>query len=196
MMSEILNCIKLIKMYAWEKPFAKAVIGMCIFVLNTFVSLIIKNTIFICIIISKEAITTAVKNIESFFVEKKTFALSHGWVVFHTNPCKFWNFQTVVIFPLPQHLAWVVCDVLLKHSFSQLFPVLFAAIRRAERKALVKGSFLQGLNMAVALIIPTMATVGTFCVHVAAGKDLSTSQVCIKQFYLDFLAVIWHIFHS
>ena len=70
------------------------------------------------------------------------------------------------------------------------FPVLFAAIRHAERKALVKGSFLQGLNMAVALIIPTMATVGTFCVHVAAGKDLSTSQVCIKQFYLDFIAVI------
>lgn len=152
MMSEILNCIKLIKMYAWEKPFAKAVIGMCIFVINTFLSLIINNTIFSCIIISKEAITTAVKNIESFFVEKKNFALSHGWVV---------------------------CDVLLKHSYSQLFPVLFAAIRRAERKALVKGSFLQGLNMAVALIIPTMATVGTFCVHVAAGKDLSTSQVCI-----------------
>ena len=73
-MSEILNCIKLIKMYAWEKPFAKAVIGMCIFVLNTCLSLIIKNTIFSsCIIISKEAITTAVKNIESFFVEKRNF---------------------------------------------------------------------------------------------------------------------------
>lgn len=73
MMSEILNCIKLIKMYAWEKPFAKAVIGMCIFVLNTCLSLVIKNTIFSCIIISKEAITTAVKNIESFFVERRNF---------------------------------------------------------------------------------------------------------------------------
>ena len=73
MMSEILNCIKLIKMYAWEKPLAKAVIGMCIFVLNTFLSLIIKNTIFSCIIISKEAITTAVKNIESLFVEQRNF---------------------------------------------------------------------------------------------------------------------------
>ena len=70
-MNEILNCIKLIKMYAWEKPFAKAVSGMCIFVINTLLSLIIKTTSFSCIIISKEAITTAVKNTESFFVEKK-----------------------------------------------------------------------------------------------------------------------------
>ena len=32
MMNEILNCIKLIKMYAWEKSFAKAISGMCIIV--------------------------------------------------------------------------------------------------------------------------------------------------------------------
>ena len=85
MMSEILNCIKLIKMYAWEKPFAKAVIGMCIFFLKTFLSLIIKNTIFSCIIISKEAITTAVKKIESFFCGKKKLLPSVTVELFSTQ---------------------------------------------------------------------------------------------------------------
>ena len=33
MMSEILNCIKLIKMYAWEKSFAKAISGMFMLVM-------------------------------------------------------------------------------------------------------------------------------------------------------------------
>lgn len=47
-----------------------------------------------------------------------------------------------------------------------------------ERNALVKSAFLLGLNMTLALIIPTVAVVSTFCVHVATGKDLSTSQVC------------------
>ena len=37
MMNEILNCIKLIKMYAWEKSFAKAISGM---LHNTFVQII------------------------------------------------------------------------------------------------------------------------------------------------------------
>ena len=27
-MTELLNCIKLIKMYAWEKPFAKKIAGL------------------------------------------------------------------------------------------------------------------------------------------------------------------------
>ena len=61
---------------------------------------------------------------------------------------------------------------------------IFVAIRQLERKSLVKGAFLQGLNIALALICPTLAAVGTFCVHVATGKDLTTSQVCHKsQFY-------------
>lgn len=68
----------------------------------------------------------------------------------------------------------------------------FVAIRQLERKALVKGAFLQGLNISLALICPTLATMGTFCVHVATGKDLTTSQVCRKsQFYTCCLAVLF-----
>ena len=67
---------------------------------------------------------------------------------------------------------------------------IFVAIRQLERKSLVKGAFLQGLNIALALICPTLAAVGTFCVHVATGKDLTTSQVCHKsQFYAFCLAL-------
>ena len=58
---------------------------------------------------------------------------------------------------------------------------IFVAIRQLECKSLVKGAFLQGLNIALALICPTLAAVATFCVHVATGKDLTTSQVCYKS---------------
>lgn len=70
------------------------------------------------------------------------------------------------------------------------FVVYFVAIRQLERKALVKGAFLQGLNISLALICPTLATVGTFCVHVAAGKDLTTSQVCHKFSFMPCLALV------
>ena len=68
-----------------------------------------------------------------------------------------------------------------------MMSTFFVAIRQLERKALVKGAFLQGLNIALALICPTLATVGTFCVHVATGKDLSTSQVCYKSSFMLFV---------
>ncbi|RMX50857.1 hypothetical protein pdam_00017257 [Pocillopora damicornis] len=45
-----------------------------------------------------------------------------------------------------------------------------------ERKHLMKSAFLQGLNISMALIVPTIATVATFSVHVATGKNLTTSQ--------------------
>lgn len=41
----------------------------------------------------------------------------------------------------------------------------------------MKSAFLQGLNISMALIVPTIATVATFSVHVATGKNLTTSQV-------------------
>ena len=64
------------------------------------------------------------------------------------------------------------------HILMLSFFLFFVAIRCLERKALVKSAFLQGINITLALIVPTLATVGTFCMHVATGKDLSTPQVC------------------
>lgn len=54
---------------------------------------------------------------------------------------------------------------------------VFLGIRHQERKHLMKSAFLQGLNISMALIVPTIATVATFSVHVATGKNLTTSQV-------------------
>lgn len=54
---------------------------------------------------------------------------------------------------------------------------VFLGIRHQERKHLMKSAFLQGLNISMALIVPTIATVATFSVHVATSKNLSTSQV-------------------
>ena len=53
----------------------------------------------------------------------------------------------------------------------------------------MKSAFLQGLNVTLALIIPTVATVGTFCVHVASGKDLTTSEVCVNIYKSIFIHV-------
>ena len=54
MMNEILNCIKLIKMYAWEKSFAKAISGKCVTnfssilrLHNTFRGLLLSKKIFL-----------------------------------------------------------------------------------------------------------------------------------------------------
>ncbi|KAL9976502.1 hypothetical protein ACROYT_G013811 [Oculina patagonica] len=69
------------------------------------------------------------------------------------------------------------CIKLIKmYAWEKSFAKAIGAIRYLERKVLVKGSFLQGLNIALALVVPTTATVGTFCVHVATGKNLTTSQ--------------------
>lgn len=49
--------------------------------------------------------------------------------------------------------------------------------RAQERKALTKSGVLQGINMSVALIVPTISTVATFSVHVAMGENLTSAQV-------------------
>lgn len=73
--------------------------------------------------------------------------------------------------------------------FILLSLLFFVAIRHLERKVLVKGAFLQGLNISLALLVPTIATVGTFSVHVATGKNLTTSQVGHKIPVLYF--IVW-----
>lgn len=71
-----------------------------------------------------------------------------------------------------------------KSSIFFLFFV-FLGIRNKEREHLMKGAFLQGLNIAMALIVPTIATVATFSVHVATGKNLTTSQVINKYLIIN-----------
>ncbi|KAJ7381467.1 hypothetical protein OS493_001605 [Desmophyllum pertusum] len=69
------------------------------------------------------------------------------------------------------------CIKLIKmYAWEKSFAKAISAIRHLERKALIKGAFLQGLNISLALLVPTIATVGTFCVHVATGKNLTISQ--------------------
>ena len=36
------------------------------------------------------------RKLEGFIWEKQLWPPSHAWMIFHTNPCKFRNFQTVV----------------------------------------------------------------------------------------------------
>lgn len=53
--------------------------------------------------------------------------------------------------------------------------------RAQERKALTKSGVLQGINMSIALIVPTIATVATFSVHIAIGETLTSAQVRLYQ---------------
>ncbi|CAH3042269.1 unnamed protein product [Pocillopora meandrina] len=69
------------------------------------------------------------------------------------------------------------CIKLIKmYAWEKSFAKAISGIRHQERKHLMKSAFLQGLNISMALIVPTIATVATFSVHVATGKNLTTSQ--------------------
>ncbi|XP_032226749.1 ATP-binding cassette sub-family C member 5 [Nematostella vectensis] len=69
------------------------------------------------------------------------------------------------------------CIKLIKmYAWDRSFADNIVAKRTEERNALTSAGLLQGINMSIALIIPTVATVASFSVHIATGQNLTSAQ--------------------
>ena len=62
-------------------------------------------------------------------------------------------------------------------------------MRALERKALSKAAILMGINMSFTSLVPTLATVATFSVHVAVGKSLKASEVSLCDTVCKYVCV-------
>lgn len=96
LMKELLTCIKLIKMYAWEKPFSNTIFGKDLF-----------------------------------------------------------------------------------HKLEPIFLIINISIdiRRKEQKLQEMGAYVQSASIALTPVVPVVAVIATFLIHIAFGYDLSPAEV-------------------
>ena len=59
-------------------------------------------------------------------------------------------------------------------------------IREKERSVLEMAAYVQSINIALTPVIPTIAVIVTFLVHIGLGYDLSPAEVCRSTDELDF----------
>ena len=69
-------------------------------------------------------ISTAAGKEKDLYGKNNSWRLSHGWVVFHLNPCKFWNFEIVVKYSPLTFTCWFKLSVVIKRIIIVIIKVL------------------------------------------------------------------------